>query len=192
MTRYSARPTRPAQLRRCPVSSQYVVGLDLSLTSTGICVMPLDWDQRWHLLDVSHVGCPLPRCATEAQRMERLELVIRAVRQAVMCTDVVCVAVEQYAYSRGQSQAHALGELGGATKLELHRRGLLIVTPTASAARAVLGVAPRTGAKAWAHAQLRSWGAPAHWTGDELDAFAVANWAVMEMGGVGLIGRSVA
>jgi Holliday junction resolvasome RuvABC endonuclease subunit len=85
------------------------------------------------------------------------------------------VIIEEYAFSRHSARAHELGELGGVVKLELMRAGVPFRTYQASAARKLLGKAPRKDPKRWAHNQLIAAGAPAAWTGDQLDAFLQAN-----------------
>lgn len=89
------------------------------------------------------------------------------------------VAVEDYAFSQGQSQAHALGELGGVVKLAMHENIGDVHPLTASHVRSCLGKFSGKGVKEQVHKVVRSMGVPEVWTGDVIDAFVVANgWAV--------------
>jgi Holliday junction resolvasome RuvABC endonuclease subunit len=85
------------------------------------------------------------------------------------------VAVEQYAFSRGESRAHALGELGGVVKLALLDAGLEVVPLTASHARSCLGKFPRAKPKKHVAVLVKSLGCPEQWSDDVIDSFVVAN-----------------
>ena len=97
--------------------------------------------------------------------------------------------LEQYAYSADTSRAHSLGELGGVVKVALAYMGLELAVMSPARARVLLGKAPRKGGKDWAHARLLEAGAPRSWTGDQLDAFCVANAWLAENQGHALILR---
>lgn len=100
-----------------------VVGLDLSLTATGIATP--------NGIDVIRV--PLPPHATEWQRTRRLQslsaLIDRRVRLAV--ADVVLI--EEFAFAKSDAYAHALGELAGVVKVCFYQRGIpFVMVPLAS------------------------------------------------------------
>ena len=83
-----------------------VVGLDLSLTATGV------FDGLPSTIKTKHRG------------MERIDVIESCVRMVVnACTDPL-VMIEGYSFGSRSSQAHALGELGGCVRLMLHRSGV--------------------------------------------------------------------
>ena len=90
-----------------------VLGLDLSLTCTGLCALPLDWGLDWARVEVGSFGKSLRRDATEGERAHRVSSVMEWVMDELSHYQAQLVVIEEYAFSRIQSQAHALGELGG-------------------------------------------------------------------------------
>jgi Holliday junction resolvasome RuvABC endonuclease subunit len=90
------------------VTCPRIVGLDLSLTRTGVA-MP---DGTVSVLRPSERG------------MQRLAWLRREIALVVEGADLV--AVEGYAYARA-NQAHQLGELGGVIRLLLHECGVRYV-----------------------------------------------------------------
>lgn len=88
-----------------------VIALDLSLVSTGWAAST-DNPMRpvYGTLDTGHLRGP--------ERLHHLEqLIVDRIRQ----TDPHVVAIEGYAYARGNN-AHQIGELGGIVRLHLHRQ----------------------------------------------------------------------
>lgn len=86
------------------------LGLDLSLTSTG----------------VAHPDGTVERLAPRVTGMERLAWFRAAIVERVELVDVV--AVEGYAMgSKRQSHSYATGELGGVIRLALHDSGVTFV-----------------------------------------------------------------
>lgn len=77
-----------------------VVGLDLSLTATGVA-----HDRGKGII------------TTRARGMERLARIRDDVITCCLGADLV--VIEDYAFSRGESHSHALGELGGVVRLAL-------------------------------------------------------------------------
>jgi Holliday junction resolvasome RuvABC endonuclease subunit len=119
----------------------YVIGLDLSLTSTG----------------VAH-GDTTASFQPKTKGMERLDGVLGFVLDAVGAAPDPFVVVEGYSFSSRNSHAHALGELGGVVRHELWRRSVpyVDVPPTcrakfatgkgnAAKAEVVSAVSARTG-----------------------------------------------
>lgn len=169
------------------MASGPVLGLDLSLTATGIVVAPYRWGLDWGRIEVAKAGFSLKQDASELERANRLRAIVRQVVQVVVDFKPTVAVLEQYAFSSQASQAHALGELGGAVKVQLVQMGVqLSVVPPASA-RKLLGKAPRKDVKTWAHQRLYAAGAPKWWTGDQLDAFVVANYFLSGAGGDAVI-----
>ena len=105
-----------------------VVGLDLSLTATGMA-----WAKR----ETANQSPPVVnfRCIKPPIGLIGLPR-LSYIRDAVIPWSMRMLAViEGYAFgvARGHSQAHSLGELGGVVKLALHERGIpfVIVAPAA-------------------------------------------------------------
>ena len=89
-----------------------VVGLDLSLTSSGVATR----DRAFTL-------------PTTLRGVERLAHLRSTILSLVGPLDLV--VIEGYSYGSRSSQAHALGELGGVIRLALHEGGIryVIVPP---------------------------------------------------------------
>lgn len=87
-----------------------VIGLDLSLTATGIAT------------DTGTSTITTPKL-DGMERLDRLRSLIRVAAQ-----DAHLVIIEGYAYGAGRSggttHSHALGELGGVIRLDLYDRGI--------------------------------------------------------------------
>lgn len=175
-----------------------VIGLDLSLTSTGCCALPTTWrgpvevaqlwqGLRWHRIAVKG------NSRSMVARVERCDAIAQEVVAFVRAQPRPRhVFLEAYAYGRGTA-AYSLAELGGVVRLALHRLSAVHIEAVtldgevspSSWRRLLLGRHPQRGAKAVAHAQLRAAGAPCL-SGDELDAFGVANAGLAELGGLAL------
>jgi Holliday junction resolvasome RuvABC endonuclease subunit len=154
-----------------------ILGLDLSLTGSGAVRYKLPWAGDFKDIESLHVGRKLSKDASEYDCLCRL----RYLRDEILEFADGCqvVAVEQYAFSRGASRAHALGELGGVVKLALLGLGLEIVPLTASHVRSCLGKFPRKAPKEHVAALIRKLGAPDRWSDDVIDSFVTANgWSV--------------
>jgi crossover junction endodeoxyribonuclease RuvC len=89
--------------------SPWVVGLDLSLTSSG----------------VAYADGTTGRIRPTGRGMARLAEVLTGVRAALDCweTDPELVVIEGYAYASG-NRAHQIGELGGLVRHELYRQDI--------------------------------------------------------------------
>lgn len=96
-----------------------VVGLDLSLTATGVARDDRVWT----------IQVPLPPNASEYQRVARLHKLVRQIDRDCDGADVV--VIEGYGYHGKFSPGHSLGELGGAVRLVLFQRRIpfVIVVP---------------------------------------------------------------
>ena len=95
-----------------------LMGLDLSLTSTGYSV-----DQETGTI------------TTKAKGAERLSLISNKIIDLVVIKSVEIVIVEGYSFASRNSQAHSIGELGGATRMRLWECGIpyVEVPPTCRA-----------------------------------------------------------
>jgi Holliday junction resolvasome RuvABC endonuclease subunit len=87
-----------------------VVGLDLSLTSTGICIDGV-----------------AESLSSQLKGVERLADLAEQVCQRVSSTPHAVVCVEGYSFGSRNSQAHAIGELGGVVRYRLWQLGTPVV-----------------------------------------------------------------
>lgn len=94
------------------------MGLDLSLTSTGY-------------------SCGLERCiiSTKTKGAERLDVISLEILNKVLQLENPVVVLEGYSFASRNSQAHAIGELGGCVRLRLwnNRIPYIEVPPTCRA-----------------------------------------------------------
>lgn len=91
-----------------------VMGLDLSLTGTGVVVL----DRAGAPLHAETVSCKFVGMARLAFIRGRIGELLSRHRPALVC-------VEGYSFASRQSHAHALGELGGVIRLLLHRNDFI-------------------------------------------------------------------
>lgn len=94
-----------------------IIGLDLSLTATGLA-LPDD--------SLETIRVKLPEHALEERRVERLRDLCALIDRRTRDSDMA--VLEGYAYSRSGA-AHSLGELGGVVKVCLLQRGVRFVCP---------------------------------------------------------------
>jgi Holliday junction resolvasome RuvABC endonuclease subunit len=101
-----------------------ILGLDLSLTSTGICV-----DGRYYAITPKNLA-----------GIERLDHISSAILAEIAASSVDAVIVEGYSFASRASQAHSIGELGGVVKTDLWRNGIpVVVVPPTSRAKFATG-----------------------------------------------------
>lgn len=93
-------------------------GIDLSLTSTGICI-----DGDVSAIRVSSKG------------VVRLNEISSKIVELFKNNSVTCVAIEGYSFASRNSQAHSIGELGGVVRLRLWEMGVpyVEIPPTSRA-----------------------------------------------------------
>ena len=99
------------------------MGLDLSLTATGMCVVNEEGALCAHAL--IQPG--------DLRGAERLAFIYHAVSDALDCRAIALAAVEGYSFgSRNRSRAYDAGELGGVVRMALFLAGVefVIVAPT--------------------------------------------------------------
>lgn len=162
------------------------MGLDLSLTSTGISVN----------------GKTSSICST-TRGPARLVAIRNEVVDSIVENQVRIVAIEGYSYASRNSQAHSLGELGGVIRVALHEKALpyVVIAPTARAkfatgkgnaskSEVVSAVSAKTGivwsgadgvdrCDAWVLEEMlrTALGGPSYdWTRDQLDALKKVDW----------------
>jgi Holliday junction resolvasome RuvABC endonuclease subunit len=101
-----------------PVSFNKILGLDLSLTSTGYC----------------HNGeSDVIRVKTKGD--ERLRDISCALQEIRKKLDIDLVIIEGYSFASMFSRAHAIGELGGVVRLDLFNEKVpyIVIPPTCRA-----------------------------------------------------------
>ena len=84
-----------------------ILGVDLSLTSTGISV-----------------NGKTGTITTPAKGSERLSIISLAILDAVIENSIQLVAIEGYSFASRNSQAHSIGELGGVVRMRLWERNI--------------------------------------------------------------------
>ena len=90
-----------------------VVGLDLSLRSTGCCA--IDDDSK------SVIACCLVNAEKDVYGVQRLAFLINRISYFVEKHKPRMVAIEGYAFASNMAYAREIAELGGIVKLWLHR-----------------------------------------------------------------------
>lgn len=95
-----------------------IMGIDLSLTSTGYCTS-------------GNAGVIESKLRGPARLVEISENLISRIRE----TGVNLVAIEGYSFSSRNSQAHSIGELGGVVRVELFKNRIpfIEIPPTCRA-----------------------------------------------------------
>lgn len=166
-----------------------ILGLDLSLTCTGMCVLSRGWKAaEWHHVTTRAVKIPIAKAATPEQLGARLVSIVAEVSTfAFDRWNVQHAFVEDYAHGALGSSHTKLAELRGAVVVELARRGLYLKPLSIGPIRQYLigDGSPRKESKIRAELLLRRAGLVLATT-DEYDAFAVANYGLATLGGVGV------
>jgi len=100
-----------------------ILGLDLSLTSTGLC----------------HNGKTFAHMP-KLRGAERLSNVSSFILNYCIENSINCVVIEGYSFSSRNSQAHSIGELGGCVRMSLWRQDIpFIEVPPTSRAKFATG-----------------------------------------------------
>ena len=87
-----------------------LLGLDLSLTSTGYC-----FDGESGVISTGLTGT------------ERLEAVKDDISNLLIANKIECVLLEGYSFASRSGQAFSIGELGGVIRLLIHNLGIKLV-----------------------------------------------------------------
>ena len=135
-----------------------IVGVDASLTSTGIAVINENNRQETLTIQSKNTGS------------ERLIEIRKKLLQIVDDADLV--VIEDYAFARA-NQAHQIGELGGVLRVMFHELGLNVLKVAPSAVKKFAtgkGVASK---EQMAVAVYKRWGKEFA-TNDEADAYTLA------------------
>jgi Holliday junction resolvasome RuvABC endonuclease subunit len=160
-------------------SEKAFIGLDLSLRSTGLCVLSAEGAP----LRVVSFGAPLERGSSHKQKIQRLSALTKRVLDEIepytAIKDNFSVAIENYAFGARGAQ-NDLGELHGCIKLQIyHVFGVVPLIVTASSCRKVVvgkGNTKKEDAFKYAVLALNDLGHLATINGDEADAYLIAEW----------------
>lgn len=169
-------------------SKPVILGMDLSLRSTGAVVLPAGWAPGPNMFDVpsSNHGYELKN-PTHQDRLVRNATIVRGLLAFAREHKVTHAFVEDHAYGLSGQQGVVLAELTGAVKVVFLRMlGLGVVPLNQSIVRKYfLGKLPRDGRAIATHRALRDIGCP--WEdSDRGDAYLVANFGRTELGLPGL------
>lgn len=169
----------------------HVVGLDLSLTSTGMVAIPLDWDHDMRKVVTGTTGYPLKAGTIEQQLKRALQI---AHDVSVFCVNAKASAVfiEDYSFGAGGSMLYERVEMIGRVKTELFDEHSLTyqVVAAARARKILLQHVPRVKGKGmlkkWVVANVKRLSETTSWNEDVCDAFVVANAGLMTVGGTAM------
>ena len=159
-----------------------IVGLDLSLTCTGMVAIPLDFarDVSWSACHWTTAGQGLSRDATEQQRIARMRDIADAV--TAFCREhATSVWLEEQAFRQSGAMARELAGMTWTVRMALADAGFKVNLVHATAARKRFLGHSRRGAKT--DLRLAVIGLDAPFDGPDLcDAWAVANYGLAEQG----------
>jgi Holliday junction resolvasome RuvABC endonuclease subunit len=157
-----------------------VVGLDLSLTRTGIAIIPTDWGGDVRRVRVEAVESRAGPPANDAERALRLFQMSSDVRSCLPQDGVLAVGIESLP-THAAFEIGKLGELHGCIRVQL--MGYTVLTGQQSTIRKLfMGKLPRKDVKAIVRRTVNSIPGAEEWGPDECDAFVVANWVLGELG----------
>ena len=101
-------------VRSASQSDPNLMGLDLSLTGTGVCVVSPDGE----VVDQVQLGVPMTRKANVTQLTNRLLFIVNGILEVKTRSKVGRYAIEDYAYGAKGSQ-NDLAELHGAVMVQM-------------------------------------------------------------------------
>jgi len=172
-----------------------IVGLDLSLTGTGVVVLETSWTPgSWQGVRTATFGYGLPEGVSERDRIGRI--VDIAQRVVAFVPRGAEVFIESLAFGRFTGSASSkLAGLTDVVKVALFMdKGILTQVVTAGQARKLLlGYGQGQDIKKQVEQRLRGAGAPVR-NNNEADAFAIANYGRSELGlsALSFVGRGLA
>ncbi len=168
------------------------MGIDASLRATGIAHVPDGWrpgkGSALASIQRQTIGESLTDAARERERAIRISTIVDAILKFVDVHAPDSIFIEDYAFTQ-PGQARRIAEFVGALKHRLLTDYDLVPEPVTSSRwrKALIGVGsnPRGFPRGWikneTHSRMRAAGAR-EWTGDEIDAFGVANAGLAECG----------
>lgn len=170
-----------------------VVGLDLSLTASAACAMPLGWDQNLKKLRTHIFGYKLEAEAPQKERIARMVSIADGILEFCREVQARFVYCEDHAFGAGGRNANQTIEMTGIVKARLFDEWGVVVQPivVSSARKTLLQHVPRGVGKGFAKKftvrNVKRLGGPtASWTEDEVDAFVVTNHGLMLLGGTAM------
>jgi len=166
------------------IRSAIILGVDLSLTSTGLVVVPSEWDYCWRRVYAVSVGLALGKQASVADQIHRRRAIADDICRVMVHRDVTHVWIEGYPAGGGKVFAlDKLAELGGVVRDNIMARtGIAAQTaPQSTARKLLLGRLPSHHRKEHVVEALRVAGA-GFADADQADAFVAANYGLSELG----------
>lgn len=145
-----------------------VMGLDLSLTGTGLVIL----DAEARILE--HVAIQVG-----GRGMDRVIAIEEAIRRRLSGMEVALVAIEGYAYGVRRRQSHLadLAELGGVVKRRLIQEAVPYVVISPAAVKKFATGKGNAGKDKVAVAAYKKWKVEFE-TADEVDAYVLARMAL--------------
>lgn len=160
-----------------------VLGIDASLTGTGLVAVPANWDLDWSKVRHITLGVSLTKLSTERERLERMQAIALDVRIWAVRVGATHAWIEDVPSGRAFNIPQ-LAELRGFIRSELSRECRLFVERSnqSSARKLFLGKLPQKDRKTIVLQTLASMTSIFE-TPDEGDAFvSAANWGLSELG----------
>ena len=180
----------------------WVTGFDLSLTAPAAVALPLDWRPGdWKRVKSWLIKPIAPKTDDTRGQLERYILIAEWACNVVSGATGIPGApghrlagcmIENYAYSRNNSQASRLMELGGVVRVRLFETCGIVPTTvaTSSARKLLLGKVPPQDQKIAVQTFLYKAKCPKTFEENLCDAMCVANYALSEAGGTALTGAT--
>lgn len=175
--------------------TEVVLGIDQSPTGLGVCAIPIEWDMDFrNIRSARFDGGSLPKGANAHERISRMSSLSMRVIDFARMHSVTHGWIES-SLTGGGFQIVPQAKLAGALEVKLlDIMGLAMETAHISTVRKyLLGKLPRSGAKEIVREVV--WSLPgakkALLTGDEVDAFVIANWGLTELGYAGFCGATM-
>ena len=168
------------------MSKHRVLGVDYSLTSTGLVMFPAGWFPEWKYTE--HATVKSEAVKTEQQRVARYRAIAKQIRDYAWDWGVTHVVFEQHAFGKNTAQGYRIVEGTGVAKAALLASRIKVLEPVVvgQARKLLLGANPRVDPKGFVEECFKRLDGPFK-NQDESDAGALANWGLSELGCGGVI-----
>lgn len=168
------------------MSKHRCLGVDYSLTSTGLVMLPNGWFPDWKY--VEHATVKTVAVHTEAGRVKRYRDIAKQIRAHAKDWGVTHAVFEQHAFGKNTAQGYRIVEGTGVAKAALLAAGIKLLEPVVvgQARKLLLGSNPRVKPKDFVEECFKRLDGPFD-NQDESDAGALANWGLSELGCAGVI-----
>ena len=171
------------------MNQQIIIGLDLSLRGSAACRIPITWKQQISVPWVMTIGEKLTADANEEARVSRLSNISNDLIEFCwkhfqgISHKHRHIFLEDYAFAATGAHVRSIAELTGVVKWRLYEEFSIVVQVVAAsrARKVLLQHLPRKDVKAYVTNNVRRLGVT--WNDDEIDAFVIANYGVMMVGG---------